>query len=128
MNNKVFNTLQQNELNAVLMYKALAEKMESDSDKELLLSLAADEGRHAGILKEITGAIMQPKSGLAKTVSALYGLIGKKALFSMISKVEFSAGKLYDEIEKKNAELFEQYPKLKQLAADEKKHGELLKK
>lgn len=128
MDNKVFNGLQQNELNAVLMYRALADKIKNEADKELLLSLAADEGRHAAILKEVTETVMQPKSGLAKAVPMLYRLIGKKALFSIISKIEFSAGKLYDELERKNAGLFEQYPKLKQLAADEKKHGELLKK
>ena len=128
MNNKVFINLQQSELNAAIMYRALSEIMKNETDKKLLLSLAADEGRHAGVLKEVTDTVLKPKSGMAKTVSVLYRLIGKKALFSIISKIEFFAGKIYGGLHKNHAELFEQYPKLKRLAADEKKHGELLKR
>lgn len=111
---------QQSELDAVILYKALAEKMKKESDKELMLSLAADEGRHAAILREITQQTLQPKSGLKNLTMPLYALCGKKIAFSIISKVEYAGGDTYKKF-------FEKYPQTKQIAADEVKHGDMLK-
>lgn len=117
---KLLLAAQQSELNAVVMYKALAEKMKTESDKELMLALAADEGRHAAILKDITQEILKPKSVLKTATLPLYAVCGRKFTFLMMAKFEYAADKTYKGF-------FEKYPQTKQIAADETKHGDMLK-
>lgn len=117
---KALLAAQQSELDAVVLYKALANKMKSKSDKELMLSLAADEGRHAAILKEITQQTLKPKSALKNLTLPLYAVLGKKIAFKIIAKVEYAGGDTYKQF-------FEKYPKTKEIAADETKHGNMLK-
>lgn len=110
---------QQNELNAVLLYKALAE-LKSEQDKALMLSIAAEEGRHAAILKESTKESLRPKATLKNIILLSYKTLGKKITFSILSKSEMAASKFY-------IPFFEKYPKTKQISADEAKHSKLLK-
>ena len=119
MNEKILINFQQAELNAVVLYKGLAERIKNNEDKDLLLSIAADEGRHAAILKQYTKKQLTPKSTLKNAVVFMYKIIGKKALFSVMAKFEKSAGKLYEPY-------FEEYPEIKTIAADEIRHGKML--
>jgi len=52
---------QQGELDAVLMYKALANKVKREKEAEAFRQLAADEGRHAAVLKQITKTVLKPR-------------------------------------------------------------------
>ena len=76
---------QQGELDGVLVYQALAKLSPNESMKKALLELAADEGRHAGILKKYTNflrilftktkniyiIILEPKAETGGSISPL---------------------------------------------------------
>lgn len=111
---------QQGELDAVVLYRGLADKMDNEEDKKLLLSIAADEGKHAAILKKITNADLKANDGLKKTVLFLYKIVGKKFLFKIMAKSESIAAKGYKPF-------FNEYPQLREIADDELRHGELLR-
>ena len=53
---------QQGELDAVLMYRALADTVKSEADAEVFRRLAAEEGGHAAVFKALTGATLKPKN------------------------------------------------------------------
>lgn len=117
---KAVKIFQQGELNAVVMYRDLASRMKTEEDKKLLTEIAADEGRHAGILRKITNLDLQPKSGLKYLVLPVYKLCGRKVLYTIVGISEKAAGGVY-------RILFKAYPETRQIAADEKRHGNLLK-
>lgn len=50
-NIRMLTIAQQGEVNAVLLYKSLSSCVKNDKDKELILSIAVDEGRYASELK-----------------------------------------------------------------------------
>ena len=51
---KVLLKAQQGELDAVLMYKALAKKVKRTKDAETFNRLAQEEGHHAAVFKNLT--------------------------------------------------------------------------
>ena len=111
---------QQGELDAVYMYQKLAEIMKTDEDKKLMLSLAADEGRHASILKTYTNdTSLKPDKKLGNTVAILYRVLGRKIMFSLMSKFEIDAEGTY-------RPYYSKYPEIAKIGADEIKHGNLL--
>ena len=52
---------QQGELDAVLMYNKLAEKVKDAKDAATFKQLAAEEGRHASVFHAYTKKVLQPK-------------------------------------------------------------------
>ena len=110
---------QQTELDAVLLYQKLAELTDNEEHKKALLSMAADEGRHASVLKGITGAQLKPKDTLAKAAAAMYKIGGKKVLFPFMSEFEISSFFSYKKY-------FTKYPEITKIASDEIRHGHLL--
>ena len=112
--------LQQTELDGVVMYQKLAELEELKDIKDQLLEMAADEGRHASLLKSYTEEVLEPSSKQAEEILKLFNSIGKVKTFEMISEWEFKGGPMYEEIGK-------HFEKLKDLAKDEVKHGNMLK-
>ena len=56
---------QQGELDAVLMYNALAKAVKDPKDAETFRRLAADEGRHASVFKNISGQKLTARKGKA---------------------------------------------------------------
>ena len=109
---------QQGELNAVVMYKRLAELVKDEAKKAELLKLAAEEGKHAGILKNITDdATLKPKNIMKNGVVLGYRFLGRKAVFKIVSKSERMAAKLY-------AKYFDVFPEVKSIADDELRHSE----
>ena len=107
---------QQSELDAVVMYKKLASKYPEYAEK--FTSLAADEGRHASVLKEITGKTLRPKNTLGNFVSCMFSLVGKKFMFKQIAGFEYKAYDTY-------APLIEEYPTMVSVREDEKRHGDI---
>ena len=80
--------------------------------------MAADEGRHAAVFKNLSGVVLRPKKLLATIVPVLMNVIGKKNTFRLIAKSEYAA---YDSY----APWVEVYPEIASVIADEKKHGDL---
>ena len=116
---QVLTTSQQTELDAVLLYQALAKLMKTEEEKQTLLAMAADEGRHGAILRGITGKDLKPKPALAKAAAALYKVGGKKLLFPFMAKFEIESFFSYQKF-------FAAYPEIAAIASDEIRHGHLL--
>ncbi len=110
---------QQGELDAVLVYKKLATKAPNNKTKQLFLSLAADEGKHAAILKNITQTTIAPKKFKSQFVSVFYSVFGLNKTLNILIKGELAAIPFYEE-------LMVQYPKVKTLRNDEEKHARML--
>ena len=58
---KVLIKSQQGEIDAVLMYQALARVAKNKHDSEVFLKLASEEGHHGVVFKELTGQTLKPK-------------------------------------------------------------------
>ena len=82
---------QQGELDAVLMYKALANKVKKEEEAEAFRQLAADEGRHAAVLKQITKTVLKPRKNMARIMPILYSILGRKRLYRIIAQGEYAA-------------------------------------
>jgi len=108
---------QQGELDAVLMYNALADVVRDAEDAETFRALAAEEGHHAAVFKGLTQQILTPKKTKAILLPLLYRVIGKKRLYPLIAKGEYSAENAY-------APVAEKYPEVQSVKADEKRHGD----
>jgi rubrerythrin len=120
MDRKELQTLlkaQQGELDAVLMYNALAKAVKDPNDAETFRRLAAEEGRHAAVFKSLTNRTLQPKKTLATLLPILYRLIGRKLLYPVIAKFEYAAVGTY-------APVAEQFPAVQSVKDDEKRHGD----
>ncbi len=108
---------QQGELDAVLMYNALAKVARHKKDAETFLQLAAEEGHHAMVFKELTGQTLLPRKTKAILLPILYRIIGRKRLYPLIAKGEYDAEKTYGPVADK-------YPTVQSVKADEKRHGD----
>ncbi len=110
---------QQGELDAVLVYRKLAAKTTNKKEKQLFLTLAAEEGKHAAILKNITQATCTPKKFKSQFVSLFYSVFGLNRTLNILVKGELAAIPFYEEI-------MVQYPVVKTLRNDEEKHARML--
>ena len=120
MDRKELQTLlkaQQGELDAVLMYNALAKAVKDPKDAETFRRLAAEEGRHAAVFKSLTNRTLQPKKTLATLLPVLYKLLGRKRLYPVIAKFEYAAADTY-------APVAERFPAVQSVKDDEKCHGD----
>ena len=120
MDNNDLKTLlkaQQGELDAVLMYKALADVVKDKNDAETFRRLAAEEGHHASVFKNLTNQTLKPKKTLATFLPLLYRLIGRKRLYPIIAKGEYAAVKTYEPV-------VERFPEVESVKDDEKRHGD----
>ncbi len=110
---------QQAELDGVLLYKKLAEMISDKKTKEVMLEIAADEGKHAAILKSYTNEVLTPKGTNASIIGIMYKVIGAKRLFKIMAGGETQGAKSYEN-------LVGDFPKLQELIDDELKHARLL--
>ena len=118
---KALRTFQMGELSAVVMYKRLAELVKDEAMQAELLRHAAEEGKHAGILKNLSGEIVKPKNILKNPVVLGYRFLGRKAIFNIIAKSEKLAAKMYKKY-------FDVFPEVIPIAEDELRHGEAMAK
>ena len=114
---KVLLKAQQGELDAVLMYKALADIVKKKRDAAVFRQLAAEEGHHASVFKAMTKRNLKPKKTLATVVPLMYKLIGKKKLYPIIAKFEYGAVHTY-------APVAEKFPEVESVKNDEHRHGD----
>ena len=115
-----FIKAQQGELDAVILYLKLAETMREIKNKEIFLKIAADEGKHAGILKKYTGENLKPKNFKAFIVVSIYKIFGLKFTIKMLAEGEFKATREY-------YSLVEKFPNIQEILKDEELHGKLIK-
>ncbi len=108
---------QQGELDAVLMYNKLAEKVKDANDAATFKQLAAEEGRHASVFHAYTKKVLQPKKTKAIFVPLMYSIVGRKVLYPIIAKQEYAAGEKY----KKLVGIF---PDVESVLNDEIRHGD----
>ena len=110
---------QQGELDAVLMYNALADKARDPHDKETFRQLASEEGHHAVVFHELTGKALQPKKTKAILLPLLYSCLGRKILYPQIARFEHAVVRTY-------APVAERFPTVESVKNDEKRHGDIL--
>lgn len=111
--------LQQGELDAVLMYQRLAVLSKNQKHKEVLLKIAADEGKHSAIAKKYTGENLAQGTKLASIIGFIAKLIGLNLTFKLLAKAEFKAKDML-------SPLTEKFPEIHEVIKDEEEHGRLL--
>lgn len=116
---KILLKSQQGELNAVLMYQALANVVKDKNDADTFRKLAAEEGHHAAVFHGLTQEKLKPKKTLAVFMPILYRLIGKKRLYPLIIKGEYKVADNYAPVAKK-------FPEIESVKDDEKRHGDIV--
>ncbi|MBQ6264140.1 MAG: rubrerythrin [Clostridia bacterium] len=114
---KVLLKSQQGELDAVLMYNALAKAVGNQRDAETFRTLAAEEGHHASVFRSLTGTDLSPKKTMAVLLPILYKIIGRKRLYPLIAKGEYSAVKNYEPVAVR-------FTEIESVKNDEKRHGD----
>ncbi len=112
---------QQGELDAVVLYRKLSVMTKEIKNKEIFLKIAADEGKHASILRRYTGEKLEPKHFKTLIVTIIYKVFGEKYLLKTIGKGEFKAAKNY-------LSLVMKYPDIQVIIDDEYLHGNLISK
>jgi len=112
--------LQQGELNAVLIYQRLAKITKHKKGKEVFSKIAADEGKHAAILRSYTNEILKPKGTKAKLVGFLYQLLGHNFVIGLLEKGELKSIDYYKPLK-------DVFPKIQQIMDDELRHAEMAK-
>lgn len=112
--------LQQGELNAVLIYQRLANLTKLEKGKEVFLKIAADEGKHAGILRSYTQEVLKPQGTKALVVGILYKLLGHNYVIGLLEKGELASIKHYEPLK-------DAFPKIQQIMEDELLHAAMAK-
>ncbi len=108
---------QQGELDAVLMYNALAKTVKDPGDAETFRRLAAEEGGHAAVFKALTQQVLKPKKTKAIMLPIMYRLLGKKRVYPIIAQGEYDAVKKYEPV-------VAQFPEVESVRNDEQRHGD----
>lgn len=122
MEQKLLLVFQQSELDAVKMYQVLTDKAAGEDEKQLLRQLGVVEGRHAAVLRGITGVSdLKPTDKMAKPIGLLREKLGAKGTYTLLALGEHGAYYLYQPLAKK-------YDALRQVAQDERDHGNTLLK
>lgn len=109
---------QQGELDAVILYKKLAETVKNPEKAEKFLKVAADEGKHASILRQYTKEELRPKSSKAKLVVMLYKILGEKRTMKILAKGELGSIDGY-------ALLVKDFPNIQSIMEDEALHAQI---
>lgn len=117
---KVLLKSQQGELDAVLMYKALAKVAKLQKDKDTFLQLAQEEGHHAAVFHNLTQTELTPKHTKEILLPLLYRIFPRWILYLAIAQGEYAAVKNYLPVAKK-------FPEVESVRNDEKRHGDMMK-
>lgn len=108
---------QQGEMDAVMMYERLADKVSDEKDAAAFRRLAGDEARHAEVFRKYTGKELKPNPAKAIAVPAMYRLIGKEKTYTIIADGEYEAADKYKHI-------ISDFPEVEQVMNDETHHGD----
>ncbi len=116
---KTLRTAQQGELDAVLMYEALARAAKDPADAAAFRTLAAEEGGHAAVFRALTGESLKPKRTKAVLLPLALRLAGRKRLYPLIARGEYSAVRKYGPVA-------EQFAQVESVKNDEQRHGDMV--
>lgn len=111
---------QQGEMDAVVLYRRLADLVNDAEKKKTLFKIAADEGKHAAILRRYTGEVLKAREGKSIAVAVLYKIFGLNFTLRLLSIGESRAAKEY-------ALFTEDFPNIKEIVEDEALHGEVIR-
>ena len=111
---------QQGELDAVLMYNALADTVKDPKDAEIFRQLAIEEAGHAAIFRQLSGTTVRGRKTKAILVPLLYRCFGKKIVYPIIAKKEYDAAKTYKPV-------VARFPSVQSVKDDEQRHGDTVK-
>ena len=117
---KILLKSQQGELDAVLMYNALAEVAKHQKDKDTFRQLAKEEGHHASVFHKLTQTELTPKHTKEILLPLLYRIFPRWILYPAIAQGEYAAVKNY-------APVAEKFPEVESVKNDEKRHGDTVK-
>ena len=109
---------QQGELDAVLLYQSLAKMAKNPNVKEKFTQIAADEGKHAAILRSYTGEKLTPKNTKALLVSFIYRTLGHSFTCKLLSQGEMKSLPSYQT-------LVVEFPRIKEIMEDELRHAKI---
>ena len=112
---------QQSELNAELMYLALAKRADSEKDKETFLKIANQKKKHSEIFQRLTNTKLKPQKKRALIVSYLYWIFGRKGLYPLVAFLEYRA-------HFKTWDLVGKFSSIREVWSDQKKHGDMVQK
>lgn len=93
---KKLRSFQQSELNAMTMYRALAERAEEEKTRDLLQKIAADEGRHAAVFRGLTCVTLPIRKGLLRAVLCMKVVLREKNTYRVLAFGEKRASKTYE--------------------------------
>ena len=110
---------QQGELDGVLMYQRLAELTDDPELKAAFKEAAADEGKHASILREYTRTDLKPSSAGADQMEAALKSMSMADLLDRISAGEYAG---YDNYKPYS----EDFLGVVEMMEDERKHGRVM--
>ena len=108
---------QQGEIDAVLMYNALA-KVVPASDAETFRQLAKEEGHHADVFHRYTQLPLKAGHFKERVVPFIYRVLGRKITYTLIAQAEYRADGGYQP-------LIADFPEVASVAADETRHGDM---
>ncbi|MBR0085568.1 MAG: hypothetical protein IJL97_03360 [Lachnospiraceae bacterium] len=106
---------QQTELDAVGMYKKIAEALENETHKAMILEIAADEGKHSAIIKRLTNEDVVPNEEKAAGTEMMIKTMGMKAVLAQFRQGEING-------EKNVTEMCKCFDEFKLILPDEQKH------
>ena len=115
---RILRRAQQGEMDAVLMYNALA-KVVPASDAATFKQLAKEEGHHADVFHRYTQLPLKAGHLKEKMVPFLYRVLGRKITYTLIAKAEYRADQGYQP-------LITDFPEVASVAADETRHGDMV--
>ncbi len=98
---KILLKSQQGELDAVLMYNALAKVAKIKKDKETFRQLAREEGHHASVFHKLTQRELTPKHTKEILLPILYKIFPRWILYPAIAQGEYAAVKTYAPVAEK---------------------------
>ena len=111
---------QQEELDAVLVFRKLASLLNDDPIKALFCKVAEEERGHAVILQKITGKELEANNSKVCIVGFLFRFWGMTSVLKLLAKGEFKSAACY--------RIYAvQYPELTQIAGEELQHSRQLK-
>lgn len=115
----VLTDMQINELTESHIYRSIAKRMKAGENQELLLRIADDEERHAGIWQNYTGKQVKPKRGKIVWFTLLARIFGFTFAIKLMEKGEGKASETYGSISL-------EVPEASKIAQEEDVHEEKL--
>lgn len=116
---KTLLKMQQNEIDEYHIYQKIAAHVKSESDRAVLLKIAAEEHSHAKIWEQYTQTEPQPRKGKVAGIYFLSRVFGYTFALKLMENGEDSADKTY-------SALIGEVPEAKQISEDEEKHEQAL--